>query len=929
MRFLRVLPLFLVAASAFAQTTGNLTGTVTIDHTPLPGVTITASSAALQGTRTAMSDSDGMYTIGALPPGSYTLQFQLQDFQTVTRKPSVLLGQTAVIDVDMKIATVSEALTVVAEAPLLDTTSAAVDTNLGTRAIETLPTGRNYSSIAQVVPGVASDANPSNANQSTISVYGSSGAENAFYVDGVNTTNLEYGFQGKELNFEFIREVNVKTGGYEAEFGRATGGIINVITKSGGNELTGDVFAYHDSDSLQADADPVVDATLAGFTRRDFGADVGGYLMKDKLWFFAAYDSVKNSTDNQLPEGPRAGQIETSNSDRDLGSAKLTYNLAEGQSLVFTFLQDPRVDTGAINDANHSLIGDPGTYLGRQDFGGRDYALRYDGAYSSAWIFSAQAARHQESNSVGPSTAEGDAVQFREASNKFFQTGGFGLIQNKEFDRKHYAASAARFLGHHEIKFGAEYEHDKADVTKEMSGGQQVTVFRSDVPGSRPIYSHFYWTTPDATLANAPLSRLVASPEHKITTAYVQDRWNVNEHLVLSYGVRWDKQEIIDASGVTQINLDKDYAPRLGFIYDPTGTHTSKIYGSLGRYYEEIPMDLVIRSFSYERQPRIINFSPTGITPDLAAETELGTDSAILGGFTEPSDPDLENQYINEYLLGYEREVRPDIAIGVKGIYRNYGQVIEDFLCADDGTYCIGNPGEGIMKQAFTLDYAQQFDVPKPKRTYKGVQVDATKRFSHNWQAIASYLYSRLDGNFDGEYAPFTNAGADPNISAAYDYYDFFTNGSDLTKITNRGPLSNDRRHQFKVSGVYETPWKLSVGAAAYWRSGSPVTRYGYSDAYGRYEFFLTHRGAEGRTPSNYDVDVHFGYPIDLARGVRVNLLLDVFSLLDTQRAVLVDQRWGFEEADNALSTPANPDYGKAVLRTAPTSARFGVRVSF
>jgi hypothetical protein len=131
------------------------------------------------------------------------------------------------------------------------------------------------------------------------------------------------------------------------------------------------------------------------------------------------------------------------------------------------------------------------------------------------------------------------------------------------------------------------------------------------------------------------------------------------------------------------------------------------------------------------------------------------------------------------------------------------------------------------------------------------------------------------------------------------------------------------------VSGVYETPWRLSVGAAAYWRSGTPVTRYGYSDAYGRYEFFLTNRGGEGRTPSNYDVDVHLGYPIELARGVRINLLLDVFSLLDTQRAVLVDQRWGFEEADNAKPTPTNRDYKNAVLRTPPTSARFGVRVSF
>src|ERR1043165_2563723 len=289
-------------------------------------------------------------------------------------------------------------------------------------------------------------------------------------------------------------------------------------------------------------------------------------------------------------------------------------------------------------------------------------------------------------------------------------------------------------------------------------------------------------------------------------------------------------------------------------------------------------MDLVIRSFSYERQPRIVNYSPTSTTPDLNAEADYETDSAILGGFTEPSDPNIKNQYLTEYIVGGGPEVVADVDVRIKGVYRSYGRVVEDFLCADDGTYCIGNPGQGIMKEIFTLDYSQTFPAPKPERKYKGVQFDVTKRYSNNWEAIASYVYSKLDGNYDGEYAPFTNAGADPNISAAYDYYDFFTNGSNLGVITNHGPLSNDRRNQLKVSGVYITPWRVSVGASAFWRSGTPVTRYGYSDAYSRYEFFLTSRGAEGRTPSNYDVDGHFGYPVNVG-SAKLNLLLDVFNL--------------------------------------------------
>ncbi|HYU32124.1 MAG TPA: TonB-dependent receptor [Thermoanaerobaculia bacterium] len=928
---LGVLLLFAVVGVASAQTTGSIVGRVTDEQGGvLPGVTVEARSPALQGARTAVTDETGTYRLTLLPPGIYTVSFTLEGFAAESRKDvTVALAKDTALNPSLRTA-VAEEITVTAEVPVVNTTTTELGTSLDSRSLETLPTGRNYSSVVQITPGVSSDANAENTGQSSITVYGSTGAENVFYVDGVNTTGVEYGFQGKELNFEFIEAVDVKTGGYEAELGRATGGVINVITKSGGNEFHGDVFGYYDSDSLQSSADQVVatSGTVNGYTRDDYGIDLGGYVLRDKLWFFAAYDRVKNSQDNELDLDPLPTLTVTSDSDHDLGAAKLTYRLSESQSLIGTFFQDPRDDTGAINDAQHSLNGEPDTYEGIRSFGGKDYALRYEGVLASQWVLTLQGARHQEENSVGPATADGDRIQFRVASADFFQNGGFGLIQEKTFDRDFWGGSLTRFLGGHQVKFGAEYEKESADVVRRYSGGQQIDIFTPPPGFPAVIFSHFYWTTPDATLDNAPVSALVASPEHKITTAYLQDRWSARPNLTVNLGVRWDRQEIIDASGEKRVDLKNDYAPRLGFVWDPEAQGHSKLFGSFGRYYEQIPMDLVIRSFSFERQARIFNTSAASTHPDPAAEAALGRSSAIFGGFTEPVDPDLENQYLNEYILGYEREVLPDVAVGIKGIYREYGQVIEDFLCADDGTYCIGNPGEGLMKRVFTLDYSQTFPAPKPERKFKGVQLDVQKRLSKNWQGLASYIYSKLDGNFDGLYSPFTNVGADPNITAAYDYYDFFTNGADLTRITNTGPLSNDRRHQFKLSGTWFSPWKLSVGASAYYRTGTPITRYGYSDIYGRYEFFLTKRGAEGRTPDNYEADLHLGYPLTVGP-VTVNFLADVFNLLNAQKAILVDERWGFEEADNASPTPVNPGYKKPVLRTPPTSFRLGVRVSF
>jgi hypothetical protein len=915
-----------VAAAGSAQTTGGLNGRVTDENGDgLPGVTATASSPALQGTRSAVTDARGEWRLAALPPGAYQVSFELAGFGPESSSVEVGLGRDATLNMSLRAATAEE-ITVTGEVPVIDTRSTTLGANFSTQAIETLPSGRNYSSLVQVTPGVASDANPENFGQSTITVYGSSGNENTFYVDGVNTTGVEYGFQGKELNFEFIQAIEVKAGGYEAEYGKSTGGIVSVITKSGGNELRGDVFGYFDDDSLQSSSEPTISSqgVTQGFTRQDYGFDIGGAFVKDELWYFAAYDKVENEAETALPSGPQAGETVTSNSDRDLASVKLTWNVAEGHSVVGTFFQDPREDTGAINDPDHRLNGEPLSYTGKQEYGGDDYGVRWDGLYGD-WLLNAQIARHTEENSIGPASAAGDVVEFRDQRGDLdgFQTGGFGLIQEKEFTRDFFGGAASWFSGQHEAKFGVEYEEEQADVIKRMSGGRRVDIFDNEANPGLPIYRHFYWTTLTATVDDAPVSQLQTRPEHKNTTVFLQDRWRPMDNLTISAGVRWDRQEILDTFGVTHIDLSDDYAPRLGFVWDPSKEGRQKVFGSWGRYVEQIPMDLVIRSFSGERQARIFNFSPNSIAPDPDAG-----ESGILGGAEEPVDPDLESQYLDELILGYEHQIRPDVAVGVKAIWREYGQVIEDFVCRDDYTYCIGNPGEGLMKEVFTYDVSRTFPAPEAKRDFSGVQLELNKRFSENWQLMASYLWSEIEGNFDGGYAPFTNVGADPNISAAYDYWDHFTDGMNLERVTNKGPLSNDREHQFRASGYYLTDFKLSIGGTAYYRTGTPRTRYGFSDGYGRYEFFLTERGAEGRTPDIYEADLHLGYPLEFDR-LTVHFLLDVFSVLNAQRAILVDQRWGFQQSDNASPTPVNPNYGKPVLRTPPTTFRLGVRLSF
>ncbi len=449
-----------------------------------------------------------------------------------------------------------------------------------------------------------------------------------------------------------------------------------------------------------------------------------------------------------------------------------------------------------------------------------------------------------------------------------------------------------------------------------------------------------------------PTSQLNATPYHRTYSFYLQDTMTLLPNLTVSLGLRYDNQQIFSGDGTRQINITDSWAPRIGFTWDPTKDNKTKVFGSYGYFYEQIPMDLVIRSYSSERQPTIYNFDPLSLVPDVEAATIIGDEGAIangggkiFGGFNDLTDNGLSGQYLREGIFGVERELMPSLAVGARFVYRDLPRVVEDYLCTADGDYCVGNPTQDRMANLYSLDYNTQFAAPRAQRIYKGFQFDVTKQFSSNWTVLASYVYATLQGNYDGLFAPYTQprGTADPNISALYDYYDFFTKGPVVNgvsqPVTTTGYLSNDRRSVAKLSGVYVAPFNLSVGLVTYYQTGIPISRIGFSDAYTRPEFFLDRRGSEGRVQSSYDADIHLGYPLRLGP-VTLNLLADIFNILNTQRVLAVDQRYNLSEFSNpdyvCGSDPSssdegkcNPTYGQAIARTLPTSVRFGAKLSF
>ena len=392
-RLLGILALLGLALPLHAQTTGSIRGTVETGGTPLPGVTVEARSPNLQGSRSAVTDSDGRFNLTLLPPGAYTVTATLDGFAPKAQTLQLSLGQAAVMRLELLQAQ-AEAITVTAQAATVETESNTVGRTMDAASFQALPTGRNYASVAQLASGINTDT--SDPRQTSITVYGSTGLENAYMVDGANTTGVEIGNQGKVMNFEFIQEVEIKAGGYEAEYTGAQGGILNVVTKSGGNEFHGDVFGYWDDDGLQAENKHLDEITAegipVGFTRSDYGADIGGYFLKDRLWFFGAYDHVSNTLQRQVTQGPEAGTLTDLDTSSNLFAGKLTWTITPSHTLIATVFGDPTDDVGAVAP----VLGPATTYNGTVTVGGTDFGARYQGTFGSNFLLTGQFAYHNE-----------------------------------------------------------------------------------------------------------------------------------------------------------------------------------------------------------------------------------------------------------------------------------------------------------------------------------------------------------------------------------------------------------------------------------------------------------------------------------------------------------------------------------------------------
>ena len=1018
----------LFAGSVFGQTTttGSIEGTVT-DPTgaAVAGVTVTATRAGGRST-TATTNDEGFFRIPALEPGQYTVSIEAEKGFAKFEQADVPvnLSRTSTVTVQLRPAGATETVTVTAGAGSgIDVTQNTTGTNVSTEQFSNFPTQRTVQSLYTIAPTVTrSGLRDSSGRERDPSVAGSSGPENNYILDGVTVTDPAFGGSGANLPFEFVQELEIKTGAYGADVGKSTGGVFNVITKSGTNEFHGDAFAYFVTEgmvrSVKSSAIPFTGAAPNGYSEIDAGFDIGGPIVKDKLFFFGAFNPQrrKNFFLTQTFLQDVENEVTT-----PFYAGKLTWNPNQSHQFTFSTFADYTKQTGHLFGFS-GFGANPASFRGETQTGGSNYAFRLNSTFNPNFIGEFSAGLHfQRANtipeldetfvvdrfavlrggSILPVTqttvngGSGIRLAFVEGTGgtvqRNFVRGGFGLKSQQDRDRIEFAARMQNIFGKHTIKWGFEWNENKYRIDT-SSTGADINFNDPDHPvGPNRIENRFAICarTSTTTITCPSQSRvdnvaaLIAAGQAPagVTTAilgsvsinptnpfllldvvrardfslfpdgeftntrtesfYIQEDWKATRNLQVNLGLRWDFQQAYGLNSNTYLTLNdfvSNTQPRVGFSWDFLGEGNSKFFANYARFLETpIPLDINVRAGTDTIQNDFnSNVSRLNGGPGATVLAFLGN----LGAHATPFDAGLKPQTVDEFTAGVEWSPRSmrDLTFGFRGIYRAQDEVIEDGSFDDGDTYFLFNPGRrGNGNFTTTEDLACNDPAigcfGPARRYYRALEVTATKRFSNNYQFIASYVFSSLIGNYEGLFRN-DNGQSDPNITSLFD----------LVSLLNGlyGRLPNDRPHQFKFDGSYQWPFKLMTSASFRAQSGVPFNALVPHPLYGDNEGFCipglscVPRGTainpitgSNRTPTTYNLDLGAYYPIALGENKQLRLQLDWFNVFNNQRAIREDETFLINSGAPGITPVPNPFYGTGTIFQFPSALRLGVKFQF
>jgi hypothetical protein len=982
---LAALSLF-VSVAAFAQaTTGTLAGRlVDAQGLAVPGATVTVTGP--QGSRSFVSDGEGRFSAPLLTPGIYDVRAELQGFKSVDiQDVTVSLGQVTEVGIKMEVGGLTETVEVVGSTVIVDTTSTTVGSTLSSDTLTRVPVGRRMSDALYLAPGVSSSGA---AGQSNPSVGGGTGLDNQYVVDGVNITNQGYGALGSysivfgslgnATPFDFIKEIQVKTGGYEAEFGQAMGGVVSVVTKSGSNNFRGSVFGYSQPDALNAAYKTFesIEGTVntIGQQRSDVGVEVSGPLVRNRLFFFGAINPGWETRTFVAPDGFPAAELgEVDRERRTLSySAKATYQLAPQHRIDASFFGDP--SHGPMGPQRTSallaeLTAD-GTQLRRASeldkYGGHNQTLRYDGIMSPRWLLEASWGRADNTIQEIPLIDEWNVTDRTVTPSVL--TGGIGFFEagNDSLNNQFHIKST-NIINAHQVRYGFGYEDVKFSQVNDRTGPTFVAPDgRTTATGAAitivpdPEFGRIY----RVERANFNTDRVT---EQTYWNFFIQDQWKASDRLTINAGIRYEQESLIgtiaelstiDGEPLDAFDLKGNWAPRIGFVYDALGNGRSKLFANWGRFFARLPNDIAARALSADEGISRADYFDAALTrpiPDGVLAGEVTRHYALGGTHASPIDPDAKLSYKDEFAVGFEWEAFANTSVGIRYVHRSIGRAIEDVAQtpvvaydlhlegADTTEYIITNPSASVP--AFFPELGASFEEPIHK--YDAVELMMDRRFSDNWSVMGSYRWSRLFGTYEGFFRE-DNGQSDPGLTSLYD---FPTNDPSYTEIgtptfgyrgdirflgdLGKGPLPLDRPHQFKVNSNYTMDNGLGLGLVVTATSGKPLTALAANPWYfnggeipetPRGEGIETIDGFKKRTPFEFQVDLQGSYNLRIGER-RITLLADAFNLFNLRRTIDYNT---FTELE--FGTP-NPDFGTPTsgnvagqMFQQPFSLRLGAR---
>jgi hypothetical protein len=1017
MKRLKILLLILLLSCGLlaAQTpTGKIIGKVTdVEGIPLPGVSVSAESPKLLGGAAAITDETGTFRMFALVSGTYTLTFELPGFNTIKRTDIYLqLEQTIIINLKMQTTTLEEEVTVIGMSPIIDVKSTVKGKTITREVFMSLPKGRDFTGLIGIIPGVQYEDNTGG-----LSVDGATGTENMWYVDGTNTTNMHIGTQAQSAVFELVDEVQVKASGYAAEFGGSMGGVINVITRSGGNAFHGEVVGYYNNNSklMQGPArdylrlDPYNDYIVEyvnnddilwggnsdsindsrdGYYRLEGILSLGGYIMRDKLWFFGSFNPIyrKNTWSRYfLPDdGSRTDFI------RDRwnwnGQVKLTAQPLGGLRVTASFVNNYFQYRGAAP----SIYGTSSeTYEWGKE--GYDYPnwstnLTTDYTVGNNLLLSARGGFFFQDTTNQQITPPGSVYRFQysnisddwpeipESLQRYrgWRNWAGGDYEYKKFIRERIIGNFdltyyAYLGGEHAFKFGLQYTrlHEDRDSTLPhprvyMYWGQ---AYHGLATGETVEGKYGYYQIRGN--ASSPYGSLwdIHSDNWAI---YLQDSWTIGDKLTIQAGLRTESEYIPsfadpvltpELASVKAIKFDfKDkIAPRLGIIYDVFGDSSLKVFANYAIYHDVMKLYMAegaYGGFKWVSDYFALNdydwtkIAASGVIDDRpshtadGANTYVGTMNWRIPSF-DSTDPSMKPVAQREITFGAEKKLTEDLSFSLRLVQKHLIRTIEDVgvLTAEGEKYYNGNPGFG-----WTLPIAQGgkfqdkfWPTPKAKREYYGVNLSLEKRFSNNWQGGVNYTWSRVEGNYSGLSSSDEGGRNSPNVERNFDLW-FLS--YDLSGNVLAGPLQHDRTHYFKLYGSYAFPFGLTVGVVGFGRSGQPLTQ-GLS--LNNVNVYPENRASLGRLPFTAWANLYVEYNVKIS-SYNLNINLNIDNVTNTKTWIGQDTTpnrstiratddeilaGNFDWRSQLASHNPDPRFGKFTERFDTWEARLGFRFSF